>query len=142
SKASRGRCSTTTCSICSPVRSAPPATPCAPRVGMLAYSALAPDGSPVDGFTFDGSTVTYRGREPVDAGIRVALELPPTGDSEWLVPGVFYGENRPEACTRLYPRFTAGRVDDERMESDAWSFRADRCSTPAALAPGGRLLTT
>jgi hypothetical protein len=99
----------------------------------------------VEGFEFrlDGPlTVTYRGEAPVDAGIRVELELPGTDDPRWLVPGVFYGENRPEACTRIYPRYTPGRVDVERMESDSWSFRADRCATPAVFARGGGLVTS
>ncbi|MDQ4030449.1 MAG: hypothetical protein M3168_05350, partial [Actinomycetota bacterium] len=110
---------------------------------MFAARALAPDGSTVDGFSFDGAlTVTYEGAEPVDAGIRVELELAPTDDPRWLVPGVFYGENRPERCSRIYPRFVPGRVDVERMESDSWSFRADRCATPAVFARGGGLLTT
>jgi hypothetical protein len=109
---------------------------------MLVCSALAPDGSRVDGFAFDGRTVRYGRPEPVDAGIRLALELPPTDDPQWLVPGVFYGENRLESCMRIYPRFTPGRVDVARMESDAWSFRADRCATPAVFARGGGLRTT
>jgi hypothetical protein len=110
---------------------------------MLVCEALAPDGSRVEGFAFDGtSTVTYGGAAPVDAGIRLSLELPPTDDPGWLVPGLFYGENRPEACTRIFPRFTPGRVDVPRMESDAWSFRADRCATPAVFARGGGLVTT
>src|SRR4051812_8138638 len=110
---------------------------------MLACNALAPDGSPVDGFSFDGDrTVRYEGRTAVEAGIRLSLELPPTDDPQWLVPGVFYGENRPAACTRLYPRFTPGGIDVGRMESDAWSFRADRCSTPAVFARGGGLITS
>src|SRR5215208_3566084 len=109
---------------------------------MLAPRALAPDGSPVDGFVFEGAlAVTYRGAEPVEAGIRVELELPDTHDPQWLVPGVFYGENRPESCTRLFPRYTPGGVDVERMESDSWSFRADRCATPAVFARGGGLVT-
>src|SRR4051794_25973902 len=108
---------------------------------MPALRALAPDGSPVDGFRFDGATVTYDGDEPVEAGIRLELELPPTDDPRWLVPGVFYGENRPANCTRIYPRFTAA-VDVTRMESDSWSFRADRCATPAVFGRGGGLLTT
>jgi hypothetical protein len=108
---------------------------------MFAASALAPDGSEVDGFDFDGAlTVTYTGRAPVDAGVRVKVELPPTDDPQWLVPGVFYGENRVESCTRLYPRFTQ-HVDVDRMESNAWSFRADRCATPAVFARGGGLAT-
>src|SRR5829696_2142194 len=109
---------------------------------MLAPRALAPDGSSVDGFVFEGAlAVTYRGAEPVEAGIRVELELPDTDDPRWLVPGVFYGENRPESCTRLFPRFTPGHVDVERMDSDSWSFRADRCATPAVFARGGGLVT-
>jgi hypothetical protein len=110
---------------------------------MLVCSALAPDGTAVGGFRYDGSrTVTYDGEAAVDAGIRLALELPPTDDPQWLVPGVFYGENRAAACTRIYPRFTPGRVDVARMESDAWSFRADRCATPAVFARGGGLVTS
>src|SRR4051812_14487345 len=107
---------------------------------MLVCSALAPDGSLVDGFEFDGTTVTYRGGEEVDAGIRISLELPPTDDPARLIPGVFYGENRPAAGTKLFPRFTH-HVDLGRMESPAWSFRADRCATPAVFARGGGLVT-
>ncbi len=109
---------------------------------MLVCSALAPDGSPVEGFEFEGRTVRYAGKAPVDAGIRVALHVRPTEDPQWLVPGIFYGENRPEGCTRLYPRFTTGHVDIARMESDTWSFRADRCATPAVFARDAGLLTS
>jgi hypothetical protein len=110
---------------------------------MFTPRALAPDGSPVLGFEFEGAlTVTYRGAEAVEAGIRVEVELAPTDDPGWLVPGVFYGENRPEQSTRIYPRFAPGRLDPERMESDAWSFRADRCATPAVFARGGGLVTS
>src|SRR6187200_1282139 len=109
---------------------------------MLVCRALAPDGAAVEGFAFDLPRVTYAGEKPVEAGIRVELELPAAGDPDWLVPGVFYGENRPAECTRIYPRFTPGLVDLELMESDAWSFRADRCSTPAVFANGRGLLTS
>lgn len=104
--------------------------------------AITPDGSGVDGFEFDGATVTYLGAAPVDAGIRFELELPETDDPCWLVPGVFYGENRPESCTRIYPRYTPGSTNVDRMESDAWSFRADRCATPAVFSNGRGLVTT
>jgi hypothetical protein len=90
-------------------------------------------------------TVRSVAPEPFDAGLRVELRLGPTDDPGWLVPGVFYGENRPGDCTRRYPRFVAGRVDVEAMESDAWAFRADRCATPAVFAwdgGGGAALVT
>ena len=103
------------------------------------FTALSPDGSPVQGFAFEGTTVTWSGAEPVEAGIRYELEL--DGAPDWLVPGVFYGENRPEGCTRIYPRY-AERLDVERMESPSWSFRADRCATPAVFCGGRGLATT
>ncbi len=109
---------------------------------MLAPRTLAPDGSPVEGFRFEGARVTYEGAAPVEAGVRFELELSETDDPRWLVPGVFYGENRPESCTRIYPRFTPRRADLARMESDSWSFRADRCATPAVFSNGRGLATS
>ena len=110
----------------------------------LTFAALRGDGTVVDSFEFERTSagVVVTAREEVDAGIRVERRLPSTTDPRWLVPGVFYGENRVEACTRIYPRYTPGRVDVGRMESDAWSFRADRCATPAVFADGGALVTT
>jgi hypothetical protein len=108
---------------------------------MLVCNGLAPDGSLVDGFEFDGVTLSYRGLSPVDASVRISLQLPATDDPQWLVPGVFYGENRPETSSRTYPRF-ARETNVERMESPSWSFRADRCATPAVFARGGGLITS
>jgi hypothetical protein len=117
----------------------------------LVASAIRPDGTVEPTFDFslerrDGGdaqvTVTCTAEEPVDAGVRVELRLEPTDDPKWLVPGVFYGENRPEHCKHLYPRFVRGRTDVDAMESDSWSFRADRCATPAVFARGGGLVTS
>jgi len=107
---------------------------------MLDCEGLDRDGAPVAGFAYENGRVTYRGAAPVDASVRLSLRLPPTDDPQWLIPGVFYGENRPENCTRVFPRFTP-HVDVGRMESNAWSFRADRCATPAVFARGGGLIT-
>jgi hypothetical protein len=109
---------------------------------MLECEGLAPDGSKVSGFRYEGGTITYSGLSPVDASVRLSLRLPPTDDPQWLIPGLFYGENRPERCTKLFPRFTPDRFDLARMESPWWSFRADRCATPAVFARGGGLMTT
>jgi hypothetical protein len=140
----------TTCSTCCPAsrgRSRCGASPSSEAgTSELRFSALRADGGEARGFAFerttDGVAVTYTAGRPVDAGIRVELALPPTRDPQWLVPGVFYGENRVERCTRIYPRFVAGRSDPDAMEADAWSFRADRCSTPAVFAGGGGLATS
>src|SRR4029453_15448754 len=110
----------------------------------LAFSALRVDGTAVDSFTFErtASGVTVTAGEDVAAGIRVELQLAPTDDPDWLVPGLFYGENRLQGSSVLYPRYTPGWVDVARMESDAWSFRADRCATPAVFARGAGLITS
>jgi hypothetical protein len=79
-------------------------------------------------------TATYRGTVPTEARLRVSASLA-AGDADpyWLIPGLFYGENRPEANDKLYPRFTR-TADPRRFDSPAWSFRADRAATPAVFA--------
>jgi hypothetical protein len=109
----------------------------------LEFSALRADGSVIDSFVFERTAggVAATAEEAVDAGIRVDLRTGEADDPDWLVPGVFYGENRLEACTKIYPRYTPRGTDIARMESDAWSFRADRCATPAVFAHGAALVT-
>ncbi|MEV7990599.1 hypothetical protein AB0O67_01430 [Streptomyces sp. NPDC086077] len=80
-------------------------------------------------------TVTRTERAPVAAGLRVEVRLGPTDDPGWLVPGVFYGQNRLPGSSRPFPRFApAGDDDPTGLTAPAWSFRADRCATPAVFA--------
>lgn len=80
--------------------------------------------------------VTYRGDVARDAGIRVGVEFDctPPDLPFWLIPGLFYGENRPERANRPFPRFVADPADMDAMASDHWEFRADRAATPAVFA--------
>ncbi|MBD0329719.1 MAG: hypothetical protein ICV64_06405, partial [Thermoleophilia bacterium] len=90
-------------------------------------------------------TVTCTAPEDVSAGVRAELRLGATDDPGWLIPGLFYGENRLAGCTRIYPRWVADGTNVERMEASAWSFRADRAATPAVFAwtpVGGAALVT
>ena len=90
-------------------------------------------------------TVTCTAAEPREAGLRFELLLGVAPHPGWLIPGCFYGENRPAGCSRRYPRFVPGRCDVEAMEADAWAFRADRAATPAVFAwdeTGGAALVT
>src|SRR5690349_5882567 len=68
--------------------------------------------------------VEHRGAAEQAAGIRFAVPLPERGDPWWLVPGAFYGENRPAGGRRIFPRFAAGAADPAAMISDRWEFRA------------------
>ncbi|MBP0461487.1 hypothetical protein [Streptomyces montanisoli] len=110
--------------------------------GFAAALRLVPDGA--GGYTA-GLTIRRTGDGPLDAGLRVELLLGESDDPGWLVPGVFYGENRTAECTRPYPRYVPGVHDPASLTSDAWAFRADRCATPAVFARdrlGGAALAT
>lgn len=78
-------------------------------------------------------TVTYRGDEPRVAWLRVSVSRV-SADPYWMIPGLFYGENRPAACTRVFPRYATEGVDHPGLVSDHWTFRADRAATPMVLA--------
>jgi hypothetical protein len=80
-------------------------------------------------------TVRYDGAEPVAGTVRVSRSLPAAGPW-WLIPGLFYGENRPAACARVFPRFEADADRPEEMVSSRWGFRADRAATPAVMVWG------
>lgn len=82
-------------------------------------------------------SVQYAGDEPVAADVRFSAALPErTAEPWWLVPGLFYGENRPAESRRIYPRFAVGAADPQALVSDHWEFRADRAATPAVFAWG------
>lgn len=82
-----------------------------------------------DLMTRDGGTP-----EPVETGVRVAVDLPGHARRpDWMVPGCFYRHNRFAECTRVYPRAVAGGGDLSQLESSWWSFRSDRAAVPAVL---------
>ncbi|MCX7522841.1 hypothetical protein OSC27_11200 [Microbacterium sp. STN6] len=83
--------------------------------------------------------VRYVGARPLAAGIRVSASLA-SDDPWWLIPGLFYGENRPAANTRRFPRFEIGAFGAEAaaaLVSSSWEFRADRAATPAVFVWAG-----
>lgn len=89
-------------------------------------------------------TLTCTHPVPLEAGIRVECRLGETDDPGWLIPGLFYGENRWPDSSRLYPRFSITE-DPGRLEASTWAFRSDRAATPAIIAydrRGGAALVT
>jgi hypothetical protein len=73
---------------------------------------------------------------PFTGHLRLVATVADAADPWWLIPGLFYGENRPVDCDRRFPRFEAGADDPAGMVSDHWSFRSDRAATPAVFAWG------
>ena len=78
----------------------------------------------------------------VEAGVFVAVLLDPADDPGWLVPGLFYGENRVAGCRRRYPRFVRTAEPTDDLASSHWSFRSDRAATPSVSARDGRIGAT
>ncbi|MEV5172631.1 hypothetical protein AB0L10_16455 [Streptomyces flaveolus] len=100
--------------------------------GFHAELHLEPNGPGTRAATL---TVTRTAPDAAVAGLRVEARLGPCDDPGWLVPGVFYGENRLPGSTRPFPRFgPAEERDPTGLTAPAWSFRADRCATPAVFA--------
>jgi hypothetical protein len=122
---------------------------------VLRVEALDASGRAVDGgeFVFDVDwidagpaswrvrlAVRHRGESVAEAAVRVSTTLPSASDPWWLIPGAFYGENRPADNDRVFPRFEVGARSPGQhraMVSDVWEFRADRAAVPAVFAwPG------
>ncbi|GAA3541197.1 hypothetical protein GCM10022419_021670 [Nonomuraea rosea] len=80
-------------------------------------------------------TIEYAGQAPAAGTVRVSRSVP-AADPWWLIPGLFYGENRPAGCRRVFPRFEAGADRPAEMVSSRWGFRADRAATPAVMVWG------
>jgi hypothetical protein len=94
------------------------------------HVAVVPDGD------VHHVTVRFDGPAPVEAAVRVTVRVDDASDPWWLIPGLFYGENRPVANDRLYPRFEPGAHAPEQhaaFVSDEWHFRSDRAATPAVF---------
>jgi hypothetical protein len=89
--------------------------------------------------------VTNIGERFIDAGLIVSVAVPGATTPEWLIPGLFYGENRPVECTRRYPRYAPQPVDGDPFTADSWTFRVDRAASPAVMGwseAGGIALET
>lgn len=103
--------------------------------------AIGPPGAA--GLTDVGLSVVAG--EPFTGHVRLVATAPGAAEPWWLIPGLFYGENRPVDCERRFPRFEAGAADPAGMVSDRWSFRSDRAATPAVFAwgaAGGAMVAT
>lgn len=78
--------------------------------------------------------VRFVGAAPTRAAVRVSISLPAAAPW-WMIPGLFYGENRPVRNDRLFPRFQAARADGPRdaFVNDEWHFRSDRAAAPVVM---------
>ncbi|MDK2971018.1 MAG: hypothetical protein PWP23_773 [Candidatus Sumerlaeota bacterium] len=98
--------------------------------------SLALDGS----ITYDeeteglGLALTLQNTgEPVTLRLAVCLEFPGEADPEWLIPGLFYNENKVRDCQHVYPCYSEIHRDPAGFVSNHWSFRCDRAALPVVI---------
>ncbi|MDP8905241.1 MAG: hypothetical protein M3N29_07990 [Chloroflexota bacterium] len=83
-------------------------------------------------------TIRHIGSARRTFGLRVEADVLHPGQPSWLIPGLFYGENRVPANRRVYPRWNPAGSAGEDLVSDHWSFRADRSALPVVFCWGDR----
>ncbi|MCX7767034.1 MAG: hypothetical protein N2246_10065, partial [Candidatus Sumerlaeia bacterium] len=64
----------------------------------------------------------------------IQWEVPDAGVPRWLIPGVFYKDNRPKGNPGMYPGFSPTTQAPEKYESNYWAFAAERTATPCVFA--------
>ncbi|MCU1438446.1 MAG: hypothetical protein JWP66_1533 [Naasia sp.] len=109
-----------------------PASPVEAGFAVQLHSSARSDGG-----TDVRARVRRLGGTPATTWLRFEVDVDGADDPWWLIPGAFYGENRPAGNDRVFPRFEKGARSPAQaagMVSDSWHFRADRTATPAVFA--------
>lgn len=78
-------------------------------------------------------TITNNGPAK-EASFSTFWRVPDTGAPRWMVPAMFYKDNRPASCVRRYPRYAPEGGNPEEFVSNTWTFRSDRSSCPSVFA--------
>ncbi len=70
---------------------------------------------------------------PLTFSLAFTLEASGEQTPRWMVPGVFYKDNRPEGNVKRYPRYHPEVDEPQDWVAPAWSFRSDRSSHPGVF---------
>jgi len=65
--------------------------------------------------------------------LAVCLEAAGQETPGWLIPALFYKDNRPESNVKRYPRYDPAVSRPQDWVAPAWSFRSDRSSHPGVF---------
>ncbi|MEQ8820591.1 MAG: hypothetical protein RLY93_10120 [Sumerlaeia bacterium] len=109
--------------------------------GLLEFSGHYLDRIAIEGKLFydpelQAFDIEFTGRPTARrTRIRLGLHMELMGEAEprWLIPGLFYNDNRLRDCQRMYPGFSEIHRDAKRFLSNHWCFRSDRAALPAVI---------
>ena len=73
------------------------------------------------------------GEDIVECSAHIRFNVVDTGVPRWMIPAMFYKDNRPASCVRRYPRYSFDENKPEEFVSSYWAFRSDRSSCPAVF---------
>ncbi|MDX2176856.1 MAG: hypothetical protein SF028_10335 [Candidatus Sumerlaeia bacterium] len=99
------------------------------RVALDGNVIYRPD---VDGLEF--TLQIENATEDMDLRLGAFLELTGEADPRWLIPGLFYRENKPAGCQLAFPAYHEFTREPRQLVSSHWSFRSDRAATPAVFS--------
>lgn len=75
----------------------------------------------------------HMGADVVEFRLEIDFKIVDTGVPRWMIPAMFYKDNRHKDCIRKYPRFSMDAANTDEFTSDHWAFRSDRSSCPSVL---------
>ncbi len=100
----------------------------------LAASLVARPQQPGEPWLSIEVRIRNRGTKPAQFAAEVFFLIPAPEIPRWMIPGIFYKDNNRHQTHRQYPRFDPDTCAPADFVSPFWSFRNDRCATPAVFA--------
>ena len=72
-------------------------------------------------------------RDVATVRLGIHLELSGEADPKWLIPGLFYNQNKAKGCDQKYPSYSEIQRDIGKFVSNHWNFRSDRAALPVVF---------
>ncbi|MHB1455802.1 MAG: hypothetical protein ACYC0V_02695 [Armatimonadota bacterium] len=104
-----------------------------PEVKDLAFSGeVTPTGDLAPRFEWI-IKIAQSGDDVIECRVEIDFAVRDSGVPRWMIPAMFYKDNRHKDCIRKYPRFAIDTTNTDEFTSDFWAFRSDRSSCPSVL---------
>lgn len=71
--------------------------------------------------------------QDIVARLGIHLEMSGEADPKWLIPGLFYNQNKAKGCDQRYPSYSEIQRDVSKFISNHWNFRSDRAALPVVF---------
>ncbi|MCX6377182.1 MAG: hypothetical protein NTU88_14325, partial [Armatimonadetes bacterium] len=100
--------------------------------GLRVLGRIVPAGDLAPRFDWH-FRIANLGEDIVECSAHIRFNVVDTGVPRWMIPAMFYKDNRPANCVRMYPRYSFDENKPGEFVSSYWAFRSDRSSCPAVF---------